>query len=109
MRLPHVERSRLDFWRAGWSHRGIGRHKKRKLRVNATRQQRLEHFNSEVYGHVEGWLSDRMWQIVDVMGSILDTNGVHGNIAEFGVYHGLFLFLLNALRNENEECFAIDL
>ena len=109
MRLPLVERSHLDFWRAGWLHRGIGRHKKRKLRVNATRQQRLEHFNSEVYGHVEGWLSDRMWQIVDVMGSILDTNGVHGNIAEFGVYHGLFLFLLNALRNENEECFAIDL
>src|SRR6516225_11478253 len=30
------------------------------------------------------------------------------NIAEFGVHHGLFLFLANILRNENEECFAID-
>jgi len=49
-----------------------------------------------------------MWQIVNVMGTILDTNGVCGNIAEFGVHHGLFLFLLNALRNENEVCFAID-
>jgi hypothetical protein len=76
--------------------------------VSANRQQRLEHFNSHVYGHVEGWLGDRMWQIVNVIGTILDTNGVCGNIAEFGVHHGLFLFLLNALRNENEVCFAID-
>src|SRR5215469_16477266 len=49
-----------------------------------------------------------MWQIVNVIGAILDTNGVQGNIAEFGVHHGLFLFLLNTLRNENEACFAID-
>jgi hypothetical protein len=76
--------------------------------VNATRQQRLEHFNTHIYGHVEGWLGDRMCQIVNVIGTILDTNGVHGNIAEFGVHHGLFLFLLNILRNENEVCFAID-
>ena len=108
MRLPLVERSRLDFWRAGWSHRAVGPPKKRRLRVDATREQRLEHFNSEVYGHVEGWLSDRMSQIVNVIGTILDTNRVYGNIAEFGVHHGLFLFLLNTLRNENEECFAID-
>ena len=49
-----------------------------------------------------------MWQIVNVIGTILDTNGVYGNIAEFGVHHGLFLFLLNTLRNDDEECFAID-
>ena len=108
MRLPLAELSRLDLWRAGWSHRAVSRHQKRELRVSATRQQRLEHFNSHVYGHVEGWLGDRMWQIVNVIGTILDTNGVHGNIAEFGVHHGLFLFLLNTLRNENEVCFAID-
>jgi hypothetical protein len=76
--------------------------------VNETRQQRLEHFNAEIYGHVEGWLGDRMWQIVDVVGTILDTNGVRGHIAEFGVHHGLFLFLLNVLRNGEEQCFAID-
>jgi hypothetical protein len=73
-----------------------------------TRQQRLEHFNAEVYGRVEGWLGDRMWQIVDVIGTIFDTNGVRGHVAEFGVHHGLFLFLLNTLRNDGEECFAID-
>jgi hypothetical protein len=76
--------------------------------MNATREQRLEHFNSEIYGHVEGWLGDRMSQIVPVIGAILDAQNVHGNIAEFGVHHGLFLFLLNILRNEGEECFAFD-
>ena len=76
--------------------------------MTADRQQRLEHFNSHIYGHVEGWLGDRMWQIVNVIGTILDANGVSGNIAEFGVHHGLFLFLLNSLRHENEVCFAID-
>jgi hypothetical protein len=49
-----------------------------------------------------------MWQIVNVIGTILDANGVGGNIAEFGVHHGLFLFLLNTLRNDGEACFAID-
>jgi Methyltransferase domain len=76
--------------------------------MSESRQQRLEHFNSHIYGHVEGWLGDRMWQIVSVIGTILDTNGVYGNIAEFGVHHGLFLFLLNTLRNDDEACFAID-
>ena len=106
--LPLVELPRLEFWRARWSRSAVGAPDKRKLRVTATREQRLEHFNSAVWGHVEGWLGDRMWQLVNLIGTILDTDGVHGNIAEFGVHHGLFLFLLNALRNDDEECFAID-
>ncbi len=76
--------------------------------MSQIREQRLEHFNSEIYGQVEGWLGDRMTQVVGVIGGMLETNGVRGNIAEFGVHHGLFLFLLNVLRNQDEECFAID-
>lgn len=109
MGLLRVKQSRLDSWRARWLHWADEGFRKRRLSVSATREQRLQHFNSEIYGQVEGWLGDRMSQIVDVIGTILDTNGVHGNIAEFGVHHGLFLFLLNVLRNDNEECYAIDL
>jgi len=69
--------------------------------VNAIREQRLEHFNSEIYGHVEGWLGDRMSNIINIIGSIFDRNNMRGHIAEFGVHHGLFLFLLNILRNED--------
>ena len=76
--------------------------------MNEIRKQRLEQFDNEIYGHVEGWLGDRMAQIVNVLGIIFDANRIHGHIAEFGVHHGLFLFLLNALRNDDEQCFAID-
>jgi len=101
-------RSRLNFWPASRLHWAAGGSERREIRVIALRQQRLEHFNEHVFGHVEGWLGDRMWQIINAIGSIFDHNGVHGNIAEFGVHHGLFLFLLNTIRNDNEECFAID-
>ena len=108
MRLPFARSPRLAAWRAGRSHRAAAGDENREFTVNATRQQRLEHFNTHIYGQVEGWLGDRMWQIVNVVGTILDANGVRGNIAEFGVHHGRFLFLLNALRHDDEICFAID-
>jgi hypothetical protein len=109
MPLPLAEPFRLDFWRAGWLHRAGGRGKTRRLRVQETRQQRIEHFKTAIYGRVEGWLGDRMWQIVDVIGTTFEANGIRGNIVEFGVHHGLFLFLLNVLRNNDEQCFAIDI
>src|ERR1700720_1743604 len=106
--LPFVEQSRLDLWRARWRHWNAGQSRPGEPHMSPTREQRLEHYDSQVYGHVEGWVGDRMSQIVSVFGTILDRNGVRGHVAEFGVHHGRFLFLLNALRNENEECFAID-
>ena len=84
LQLPLAERSRIDFWRARWRHWAAGRSGPRDLRMDPTRQQRLEQFDAEIFGHVEGWLGDRMSQIVSVFGTILDTNGVRGNIAEFG-------------------------
>ena len=76
--------------------------------MGPTRERRLEQFNSEIYYEVEGWLGDRMSQVIRLFGAIFDENGVRGNIAEFGVHHGLFLFLLNVLRNDDEECYAVD-
>ncbi len=76
--------------------------------MSETREERIDRFKSQIWGHVEGWLGDRMWQIVDIVGMVFERNGVRGHIAEFGVHHGLFLLLLAALRNEDEECFAID-
>jgi hypothetical protein len=95
---------RLMRWRLSTAGRsGAG-----ELAMTPTRDQRLEHFNSQIWGQVEGWLGDRMWQIVSVIGTVFERNGVCGHIAEFGVHHGLFLLLLNTLRNDGEECFAID-
>ena len=81
----------------------------RAVLIRDTRQHRLNQFNSHIYGCVEGWLGDRMSQIVEIIGVILDEQEVAGHVAEFGVHHGLFLFLLNTLRNSDEECYAIDM
>lgn len=97
-----------ELRRLRWLRWARGRRREKTLGVTATRVQRLAHFDSEVYGHVEGWLGDRMSQVVNLIGTVLDANDVHGDIAEFGVHHGLFLFLLNILRNDGEQCFAID-
>src|SRR5438045_2271003 len=78
------------------------------LGVKETRDQRLEHFTTQIFGHVEGWVGDRMAGMMSVIGSIFDQRNLCGHIAEFGVHHGLFLFLSNALRNADEKCFAID-
>lgn len=94
--------------RIGWLHRMMDSPSKSRHPMIATREQRLEHFNSAIFGHVEGWLGDRMSQIVGIFGAILDNTSVRGNIVEFGVHHGLFLFLLNSLRNDDEECIAVD-
>ncbi len=72
------------------------------------REAALRYFDAEIYGKVEGWLGDRMSQMVSIFGSIMDQRQVHGHIAEFGIHHGLFLFLLSALRDHDEKCFAID-
>ena len=77
--------------------------------VPATRNERIQHFDSHIYGHVEGWLGDRMSRFVDMLGALLEAHNVRGHLVELGVHHGLFLFLLNALRNDGEKCFAIDL
>ena len=97
---PAPRRARWRDWAAGRPHAAAP--------GSATRQERLDHFNGRIFGHVEGWLGTRMPQIIDIFGAILDRNGVRGNIVEFGVHHGLFLFLLETLRNEGEECFAVD-
>jgi hypothetical protein len=103
--FPFVEQSRLNLW---WRNRSAGQSGPGEQRMSLVREQRLAYFNSQIYGQVEGWLGDRMSQVIGVIGVMLETNGIQGNIVEFGVHHGLFLFLLNALRDEDEKCFAID-
>ncbi len=102
--FPLVDQSRLDRWRARRWRWNTGRSGPGEPRMSPTREQRLEQFNSTIYYEVEGWLGNRVAQVISLIGTIFDQNGVRGNIAEFGVHHGLFLFLLNALRNDDEEC-----
>src|SRR5258707_3774384 len=108
MLLPLRKELCSQIWGTRWLNWVNVRFKRQNGRMNPTREERLKRFDSEIYGYVEGWLGDRMSQIINVIGSILDAQQVHGHIAEFGIHHGLFLFLLNTLRNEGEECFEFD-
>lgn len=76
--------------------------------MTMNREEYLRHFDTQIYGTVEGWLGNRVSQMVSIFGGLLDDGNIRGNIVEFGVHHGLFLFLLSALRNDEEQCFAID-
>ncbi len=67
-----------------------------------TRAERIQHWRDHIAGRVEGWVEPDMWRAIEVCGDILDEAGVHGPIAEFGVHHGLFLFLIDALRDDDE-------
>ena len=71
--------------------------------------RRVDYFTRCIGPKVEGWLGSRMHEMIRVIGPIFDLLGVKGNIAEIGVHHGLFFFLLNAIRRDTERCFAIDL
>jgi len=79
------------------------------LEPDADLDRRLRYFTAQIAPRVEGWLGDRMPQIVRVFGSIFERHQVKGHIAEIGVHHGLSFFLFNALRRDDELCFAIDL
>ena len=76
--------------------------------MRTARAERLQHFDSHIYGHVEGWVGDRMSQFINLLGALLEAHNVGGHLVELGVHHGLFLFLLNTLRKDGEKCFAID-
>lgn len=76
--------------------------------MRTARAERLQHFDTHIYGHVEGWVGDRMSQFVNMLGALLDAHNVAGHLVELGIHHGLFLFLLNTLRNDGERCIAID-
>jgi hypothetical protein len=106
--LSLLDRIAFIYRQARWLHGAADCSNKARFGVSATRDQRLKHFNAEIYGQVEGWLGDRMASVISILGSILDRTNVSGHIAEFGVHHGLFLFLLAAIRDHEEKCFAID-
>lgn len=71
------------------------------------RAERIRYFRQHIYGNVYGWVDSEMWRVIDVAGQALDDCGVKGDVAEFGVYHGLFLFLIEALCNPDEALHAI--
>ncbi len=72
-----------------------------------TRAERIQHYREHIYGHVEGWVDPDMWRAIEAIGAVFDETGIYGDVMEFGVHHGLFLFLIDALRGDNAGAYAI--
>ncbi len=72
-----------------------------------TRSERIQYWREHIQGHVEGWVHPDMPSAIEVCGQVLDEDNTAGSVAEFGVHHGLFLFLIDALRTDGEDAVAI--
>lgn len=57
---------------------------------------------------IEGWVGDRIYQIVDFANDYHERMRVTGDIAEIGIHHGKLFFILSAAAKEEDRCIAID-
>ncbi len=62
-----------------------------------TRAERIQYWRDHIQGHVEGWVHPDMPIAIEVCGQVFDEDGIEGIVIEFGVHHGLFLFLIDSL------------
>jgi hypothetical protein len=79
------------------------------LDLGSELDNRIDHFNTRIAPGVEGWLGDRIYQVIKTIGPIFAELQITGHIVEIGVHHGLSFFLMMALRDDVERCVAIDL
>jgi hypothetical protein len=74
-----------------------------------TRGERIEYYRRHIYAAVEGWLRYEICDVVAAIGVVHERHDVNGDIVEFGVHHGKFLLLIDALREPGERTIAVDL
>lgn len=61
------------------------------------------------FEHIEGWVGDRVHQIVDFVRRDHDAHNIQGDIAEIGVHHGKLLYIMAAAARSDDAILAIDL
>jgi len=62
-----------------------------------------------VWKNVQGWVGDRIPQILRFVRELHDGNNVEGDVIEIGVHHGKLFFMLAAISRDTERCIAVDL
>lgn len=73
------------------------------------RNERIDYYCEHVYHRVEGWLRAEIAHVIRAVGEIQERQNVRGDLVEFGVHHGKFLLLIDALRERGEKTIAVDL
>lgn len=65
--------------------------------------------NQLVWQHVEGWVGDRVFSVLQWIDEYHNERQVSGDIVEIGVHHGKLLLMMAALLRHGERAVAIDL
>lgn len=65
--------------------------------------------NQVVWQHVEGWVGDRVYGVLEWIHAHQTARNLPGDIVEIGVHHGKFFLMMTAMLRENERAVAIDL
>ncbi|WP_437871211.1 class I SAM-dependent methyltransferase [Methylorubrum extorquens] len=69
----------------------------------------MSEVNDIVFRHVDGWVGDKIVDIVEFIDEFHNAHAIHGDVAEIGVHHGKLFFILSSIAKETEKCIAIDL
>ena len=60
------------------------------------------------FGSIQGWVGDRIYQIVDFIKIYHEQHDIRGDIAEIGVHHGKLFVIMAAVSRPDETCVAVD-
>jgi hypothetical protein len=60
------------------------------------------------WAHVDGWMGDRIGQILRFVNRYHLSKGISGDIVEIGIHHGKLFFVMASLRCDLDMCVAID-
>ncbi len=63
----------------------------------------------QIIDNVEGWVDNRIFDILKDIAEFQEIWKVTGNLLEIGVYRGRFFFALDQLKRKNERSVAIDI
>lgn len=69
----------------------------------------LDTYRTQGFQQIEGWCADEMFKVCSFIDELQRSKKVSGGACEIGVNQGKFFILLNALVDENETSYAIDL
>jgi hypothetical protein len=85
----------------GWGYpqnSGIPRLSAHPGRPALSRWPRSSCWAEHIYHRVGGWLRPEIAHVVRAVGRLQDRHSVRGDLVEFGVHHGKFLLLIDALH-----------
>ena len=96
---------------SGWLNRVLGGRDRKAAPTEAELrvESKLELYRSQMRHQVEGWVGDRVHELIETIDKVQRELDIRGDIVEIGVHHGLFMLLLATVRRDDEQVLAFDI